>query len=137
MRAPLKMTLAFGLVGGMLGLAASPAEAQLFGRRVVVVQPTYVAPAPAVATTVVAPAPIVYSAPAPTVYSAPVVPTTVAPSEIVPTSYTATTYGAPVPTAYYPAYAAPVATVYAAPVVVRRSGRIRVVAPRRVYYYPY
>src|SRR5947209_5667569 len=87
----LKVATVFGLVAVVLGLSTSPASAQLFGRRTVVVGgPAYVMPGPYVPTTYVAPAPAVVSTPVQAVYAPPVVA-----SPPVAAGYTTTTCGSP------------------------------------------
>ena len=125
MRALAKTAFCFGTVLSALAVGASPADAQIFGRRVVVTEPTYVVPGQVVSTPVQA------------TYVAPAGVTTYAPSGVVPAGYTATTMTTTAPVAvapvrsYYAAYAAP-------RVVVGPLGRVRTVYPRRAYtYYPY
>jgi hypothetical protein len=120
-------TIALAALG--FGLAAAPAEAGLFHRRTVVVEsPTvYVAP---VETVYAVPVSTVVAAPAPVAVPAPVV---------VDSAVTATTY---VPTVSTGVVAAPVVSTYVptvttVPAVVVPARRMRVVFPRRVYYYGY
>jgi hypothetical protein len=99
---------------------AGPAQAQIFGRRVVVVNPPYVVSQPVVAAPVAAPIATTTVAPA-------VAPTYVT-SGVVPAGYTTTTVMAPARVAV-----APARPVYTTRYVVGPLGRVR-----RVYsYYPY
>jgi hypothetical protein len=115
MRALAKTVVCLGVVFGALAFGASPAQAQIFGRRVVVMNPPYVVPTQVVA------------APAPTTYVAPAVAPMYAPSGVVPAGYTTTTVVAPAPTVV-----TPMRTYYPSRYVVGPLGRVR-----RVYsYYP-
>jgi hypothetical protein len=110
------------------GLAANPAQAGLFHRRTVVVEaPTvYVAP---VETVYTVPVSTVVTAPTPVVVPAPAVDSAVAPTTYVPTVSTSVVT-VPAVSTYVPA----VTTV---PTVLVPARRMKVVVPRRVYWYGY
>ena len=111
-----KVAAMLGLAALAVGVAPRPAAAQLFGRRVVIVNPAPVATVYTPATVVAAPVQAVY-----------------APPVVAATTVTTTSYAAPVATTY----AAPVATTYVAPVIVQRVRPRKVVVPHQVYrYYP-
>jgi hypothetical protein len=115
-----KFAAAFGLAGMLVAGSDGPAEAGWRKRDVIIVQPSYVAAAPA--ATVVAPATAVYAAPVRAVYAAPVI-------------ETRTVIGA-APAAFAPATVveAPVPATYLAPAtVIRRVAPAKVIFPRRVY----
>jgi hypothetical protein len=123
-----RIAAAFALAVLGLGLAATPAQAGLFHRRTVVVEaPTvYVAP---VETVYTVPVSTVVTTPAPVAVPAPVLDSAVAPTTYVPTISTSVVT-APVVTTYVP-------TVTTVPTVLVPARRVRVVVPRRVYWYGY
>jgi hypothetical protein len=122
MRALAKTVVCLGVAVGALAFGAAPAQAQIFGRRVVVVNPPYVVPGQVVST------------PMPTTYVAPAVAPAFVPSGVVPAGYNATTVVAPVPTVMAPTVMAPMRTVYPTRYVVGPFGRVRRVYSN--YYYP-
>ncbi len=123
-----RIALALGLVGLGFSLAAPSAHAGLFHRRTVVVEtPTvYLAP---VQTVYAVPTSTVITTQVPTVVTSPVIDSAVYPTTYVPTVSTSVV-ASPVTTTYIP-------TVTTVPTVVFPSTRVRVVYPRRVYWYGY
>ena len=116
----------FGLLG--FSLAAPSAQAGLFHRRTVVVEtPTvYLSP---VQTVYTVPASTVITTQVPTVVTSPVIDSAVYPTTYVPTVSTSVV-ASPVTTTYIP-------TVTTVPTVVVPTTRVRVVYPRRVFWYGY
>ncbi len=131
LRCTLKTILALALAVAVFSLAATPASAGLFNRRpIVVVSPnTYVTP---VETLYAAPVSTVVATPVTTVYPMPA--TTVVEPGLTPTAYVPTVapgmVSTPVTTTYVP-------TVSTVPSIVTSPARVRVVYPRRVYWYGY
>jgi hypothetical protein len=123
-----RIAAAVALAALGFGLAAPPVEAGLFHRRTVVVEsPTvYVVP---VETVYTVPVSTVVTAPAATVVPAPVIDSAVTPTTYVPAVSTSVVT-APVVSTYVP-------TVTTVPTVVVPARRVRVVVPRRVYWYGY
>jgi hypothetical protein len=123
-----RIAFAFGLAALVFSLAAPSAHAGLFGRRTVIVEsPTvYLSP---VQTVYAAPVSTVVTTPAPGVITSPVIDSAVTATTYVPTVST-TVVGTPAMTTYIP-------TVTTVPTVVVPARRVRVVYPRRVYWYGY
>jgi hypothetical protein len=123
-----RIALALGLVWLGFSLAAPSAHAGLFHRRTVVVEtPTvYVSP---VQTVYTVPASTVITTQVPTVVTSPVLDSAVAPTTYVPAVSTGVV-ATPAITTYVP-------TVTTVPTVVVPTRRMRVVYPRRVYWYGY
>jgi hypothetical protein len=123
-----RIAFALGLAGLVFSLAAPSAHAGLFHRRTVIVEtPTvYLSP---VQTVYAAPVSTVITTPAPAVFTSPLIDSAVTATTYVP-SVSTSVVGAPVMSTYVPA----VTTV---PTVVVPARRVRVVYPRRVYWYGY
>jgi hypothetical protein len=123
-----RIAAVFALAALGISLGASPARAGLFHRRTVVVEaPTvYVAP---VETVYTVPVSTVVTVPAPAVVPGPVIDSAVTPTTYVPTISTSVV-AAPVVSTCVP-------TVTTVPTVLVPARRVRVVVPRRVYWYGY
>jgi hypothetical protein len=124
----MRIALALSLVWLGFSLAPSSAHAGLFHRRTVVVETPTVYMAP-VQTVYTVPTSTVITMPAQAVVASPVVDSAVYPTTYVPTVSTSVV-APPVTTTYIP-------TVTTVPTVVFPSTRVRVVYPRRVYWYGY
>jgi hypothetical protein len=123
-----RIAFAFGLTGLVFSLASPSVHAGLFGRRTVIVEsPTvYLSP---VQTVYAGPVSTVVGTPAPAVIPGSVIDSAVTATTYVP-SVSTTVVGTPVTTTYVP-------TVTTVPTVVVPPRRVRVVYPRRVYWYGY
>jgi len=123
-----RIAFAFGFALLGFSLAVPSAHAGLFHRRTVIVEtPTvYLSP---VQTVYTVPASTVITTQVPTVVTSPVIDSAVSPTTYVPAVSTSVV-ASPVTTTYIP-------TVTTVPMVLVPTTRVRVVYPRRVFWYGY